>query len=386
MNRLGLIWASLRRRPVRTVLTLFSVIVAFLLFGLLRSIADGLSVGLDIAGADRLVVAPKYSIIDPLPIRYLTQIQSVPGVEAVTHTDWFGGIYQERSNFFPKYPVNPRAFFGIYPEYRIDPTELDAFATTRTGAVAPAALAEKFGWRVGDKIPIEADIWPKKDGDRRWEFDLVGTYTVASGEREPEVFLINYEYFDEARQYGQGGVGNFIVRVADPDASGEVARAIDALFENSAAQTRTSTEAEYQRQFANQAGNIGLVMTSILGAVFFTIVLLTANTMTQALRERISELAVLKTLGFTDGSVAVLVLGEAVLLCLGGAALGLCITALLMPGLRVSLENILPVLELGWPTVGAGLGLAVLIGLGVGAAPALGARRLKIVDALRERG
>jgi putative ABC transport system permease protein len=281
--------------------------------------------------------------------------------------------------------VTAREFFDLYPEYHLPPEQLDAFANTRTGAVAPVKLMEKYGWKIGDKIPFEADIWPKKGGDRLWVFDLVGVYTADEEGPDPEIFLFNYEYFDEARQYGEGEVGNFIVRISDTEQSGELSSAIDELFENSAYPTRTATEAEAQLEFANQSGRIGLVMTSILGAVFFTIVLLTGNTMAQALRERIPEFAVLKTLGFTDRNVSVLVLGEAVLLCLVGSLLGLGVAALLTPWVAGTVENIVPGIELSWLNIAAGLGLAALMGVGIGTVPALTANRLKIVDALRER-
>jgi putative ABC transport system permease protein len=386
MSFLSLIWAGLFRRKTRTVLTLFSIIVAFLLFGLLRSIADAFTVGADVAGVDRLIVQPKYSIIDPLPIAHASRIAQVPGVAMVTHANWFGGFYQERRNFFPKFPVTPRDWFRAYPEFRIDAAQLDAFERTRTGAVVPVELAAKFGWHVGDKIPIEADIFPKKDGTRRWEFDLVGTYEPgdASGTQNG-AFLFNNAFFDEAAQFGQGTVGWFVVRVADPSKAAEVARSIDKQFENSLNETRTATEAEFARQFANQIGNIGLMMGGILGAVFFTIILLTGNTMAQAFRERVPELAVLKTLGFSDAMVSVLVLGEAVLLCVVGGAAGLGIAALLAPGVARGIKDILPGFEIVWQTIVAGLAIAVLLGLLVGAVPALTARRLRIVDALRER-
>jgi putative ABC transport system permease protein len=385
MSYVSLIWAGLFRRRTRTLLTLFSIVVAFLLFGLLRSIADAFSVGVDVAGVDRLIVQPKYSIIDPLPISHMNQIAHVAGVAMVTHADWFGGFYQERKNFFPKYPVNPKEWFTAYPELQIDPAQLQAFENTRTAAVVPAEMAAKYGWKVGDKIPIEADIYPKKDNSRMWEFDLVGTYQPAANSQSQNVFLFNYDYFDEARQFGQGQVGWFVVRVADPSKAAEVARSIDKLFENSPNETRTATEAEFARQFANQIGNIGLMMGGILAAVFFTIILLTGNTMAQAFRERVPELAVLKTLGFSDAVVSLIVLGEAVLLCAVGGGVGLGIAALLAPGVARGIKDILPGFELVWQTIAAGLAIAVLLGLVVGAVPALTARRLRIVDALRER-
>lgn len=385
MSRAGLIWSNLFRHRVRTVLTVLSVLVAFLLFALLRNVIESFSGGLEIAGVDRLVTSPKYSIIDPLPMAHLNQIAAVDGVAAVTHANWFGGFYQENSNFFPKYPVDPRGWFDMYPEYRISPAHLDAFAGTRTGAVVPVTLAEEYGWSVGDRIPITADIYPQRDGGRLWEFDLVGTYAAAPDQTQPVTFLFQNDYFDEAAQFGRGTVGWFVVRVADPDAAAEVASRIDTVFENSLNPTRTSTEAEYQRQFASQIGDIGLMMTGILGAVFFTILLLTGNTMAQGLRERIPELAVLKTLGFTDNGVSLLVLGEAVLLFLLGGALGLGLGALATVLLAPTLETVIGVFELSWTTVALGAGLALLLGLVVGAGPALAARRLIIVDALREQ-
>ncbi|MEQ8857524.1 MAG: ABC transporter permease [Pseudomonadales bacterium] len=385
MSWFGLVWSNLFRHRVRTGLTLLSVLVAFLLFALLRNVIESFSGGLEVAGVDRLVTSPKYSIIDPLPLAHLNQIAAVDGVAAVTHANWFGGYYQENSNFFPKYPVEPREWFSMYPEYRIAPEQLEAFANTRTGAVVPASLAEEYGWSVGDRIPITADIYPRRDGSRLWEFDLVGTYTGPPGESEPVTFLFQYDYFDEAAQFGSGTVGWFVVRVVDPDAAAEVASRIDAAFENSLNPTRTSTEAEYQRQFASQIGDIGLMMSGILGAVFFTILLLTGNTMAQGLRERIPELAVLKTLGFSDTGVSLLVLAEAVLLFVVGGALGLGLGALATVALAPTLETVTGVFQLSWTTVALGFALAGLLGLAVGAVPALAARRLTIVDALREQ-
>ena len=324
-------------------------------------------------------------MIDSLPISYLQQIAAVPGVAAVTHADWFGGVYQEPRNFFPKYPVDPEGYFALYHEWVIAPAQLEAFRQTRTGAVTSAGLAERFGWSVGDRIPIEGDIYPQRDGSRLWEFDLVGIYHGRSDERVPDVLLFQYDYFDEARQFGHGGVGWFTVRVKDPERAAEIASDIDALFENSNDATRTATEDEFGREFAKQMGDIGLMTTGILGAVFFTILLLTANTMAQALRERIPELAVLKTFGFTDGSVGALVLGEAILLCLVGGALGIGVALAAIGPISAEVEGFIGAIEITWPIIVQGLALAAGLGVVVGCVPALSARRLAIVDALRER-
>ena len=388
MSSAGLVWSNLFRRKTRTLLTLLSVVVAFLLFTMLRAIAVAFeSGGFGEAGADRLVVSPKFSIIDPLLISQLREIEAIEGVEAVTHADWFGGVYQDRSQFFPQFPVRPRGYFDLYPEYIIDPDELEAFERTRTGAVAPAGMAERFGWKVGDKIPIQGGIYPLRDGSRLWEFDLVGTYRTGDARDESGlgVFLFNFDYFDEAREFGEGTVGWFIVRIADPEHAAEVAHRIDAAFENSLNPSRTSTEDEYARQFAKQQGDIGLMTTGILGAVFFTILLLTGNTMAQGLRERVPELAVLKTFGFTDGAVGLLVLAEGVLLCSAGGALGVGLGVLAMNALQPMLLNFVGMIDVTWQTLATALAFAVALGLVVGAVPALSARRLAIVDALRER-
>lgn len=384
MNKLGLLWANLFRRRTRTLLTLLSLLVALLLFILLRTISlaftDG--GGFSQASVDRLVVSGKYSIIDSLPISALSQIQALEGVDAVTHAEWFGGVYQDGAEFFPKFPVAPKAYFDMHPEYRIDPEHLQAFMNTRTGAVAPRAVAEKYGWRIGDKIPIQGDIWSKRDGSSDWEFDLVGLYS-GSEDRPPTVLLLHYDYFDEARQYDRGTTGWFIVRLTDSERAAEVASRIDQFFANSSDPTRTSTEAEQQRQFMQQIGDIELMMTGILGAVFFTILLLTGNTMAQSLRERVPELAVLKAVGFTDAAVAALVLGEAVLLCLLGGLLGAALALLVAMLIGPGIEQTIGFFEVQGTTLAAALGLSTALGLAVGAFPAFRARRLSIIEALR---
>lgn len=384
MSNFGLVWSNLHRHPIRTYLTLLSVLVAFLLFGLLRALAIWFATGpAEGASVDRLIVTGKYSIIDLLPISQRNEILTVDGVEAVTHQSWFGGNYQDPSNFFPKFPVEPRGYFEMYPEVEIDPVELDAFEQTRTGAVASADLMLRFGWRIGDKIPIEADIWPMKGGNRNWTFDLVGSYTT-DVDGQGGTFLFNYDYFDEAREFGPGTVGWWTVRVADSDRAAEVGTAIDALFANSRNPTKTGTEDEFGRAFAAQLGDIGLMATGILTAVFFTVLLLTANTMAQSLRERIPELAVLKTLGFGDNQVAWYVLGESVLVCVFGGILGVGLAALLAPLANAFAQQFAPgAFGVSWQIAGAGIGVAAFLGVVVGAVPALSARRLSIADALR---
>jgi len=382
VSNFRLVWANLHRHPVRTYLTLLSVLVAFLLFALLRALAIWFEASPG-ASADRLIVTGKYAIIDLLPISQRNAIHTVDGVEAVTHSTWFGGTYQDPSNFFAKYPVEPRAYFEMYPELVIDPVELDTFQRTRTGAVVPMELMQRFGWQIGDKIPIEADIWPMKDGNRIWIFDLVGTYTTEA-EGLGGTLLFHFDFFDEARGFGPGTVGWWTVRIADADRAPEVGKAIDALFENSQNPTKTGTEDEFLRAFAAQIGDIGLMATGILSAVFFTVLLLTGNTMAQALRERIPELAVLKTLGFGNNRVAWYVLGESVLICTLGGILGIGLAALVGPVANAFAQQFAPgAFDMSWPVAGVGVGVAVLLGVVVGAVPAWSAQRLTIADALR---
>ncbi len=386
MSLLGLMWANLFRKRTRTTLTLLSVVVAFLLFCLLQAIAVAFDGGVEVEGTNRLIVGAKYSQIENLPMNQKQPIMAVEGVEAITHTNWFGGNYQDPKNFFAKYPVDPLSFFDMYSELDLQPQDaLQTFAQQRTSAVADITLMERFGWQVGDVIPIEGTIYAKENGDRLWEFELVGSFSEDGKGSDFPLFLFHNEYFNEAvAEFGKDQVGQWTVRISDPQQADEVAQRIDALFENSADPTRTATEDEANRQFARQLGDMGFITTIIMSAVFFTIILLTGNTMSQALRERIPELAVLKTLGFTDTTVLLLVLGEALLLCLLGGVLGAGAALLLGPGMSVALETVFGGFAVTPPIVLSAILLSIIVGLVIGLLPALSAQRLTIVDALRK--
>ena len=386
MSLLGLMWANLFRKRTRTTLTLLSVMIAFLLFVLLKSVSAAFESGVQVSGADRLVVGAKYSQIDMLPYNQKQQILALEGVEAITHSSWFGGIYQDPKNFFAKYPVEPLDYFDMFAELELSPADaLQRFSQERTTAVADIGLVEKYGWQIGDVIPIIGDIYTKADGERLWEFELVGTFTENGASSSFPGFLFHYDYFNESvPEFAMDLVGGWTVRLADPERADEVSQRVDALFENSTDPTRTATEDEANRQFARQLGDIGFITTMIMTAVFFTIVLLTGNTMTQALRERVPELAVLKTLGFTDTTVSLLVLGEAILLCLMGAAVGVALAFAIAPGLSASIEGFFGAFEVNLNTAFTAFALSVAIGLTIGLMPAINARRLAIVDALRK--
>ena len=380
-----IILAALNRKRWRTGLTISSLVIAFLLFGLLRSVAVVFTEDIELSGDDRLVVASKYSIIDSMPISYLQRIKSIENVDIVAHQDWFGGTYIDRANFFPKWPVPPKDFLDIYQEFNISSEEKEAFITTRTGMIAGKKLAERFNWKIGDRIPVIGDIYFMSNGSNLWEFDLVGIFTDIENPGNEEQVFMNYQYFDEAREsYTKGTVGNFIVKLDSKDEGARVAQEIDAMFANSMDETKTYTEKAYQQMFASQIGDIGLIMNSILAAVFFTILLVTGNTMSQSIRERTSELAVFKTIGFSDMTMLILVLIESMVLCLIGAILGLGITALLMPGLSELISVSLGEISLDSSVIISGIGIAIITAFISGFPPALGAMRLKVVDALRK--
>lgn len=385
MSQLYLVWKNVWRKKLRTLFTLGAIAVAFVLFGLLAAIKVAFSAGVDVTGLDRLVTIHKVSLIQPLPISYQSRIQSVPGVEDVAHATWFGGYYQEEKNFFPQFPVDPESYMRMFPELVLPAEQMEAWLADRTGAVVGRNLADQYGFEIGDRIPIQATIWTKADGSRAWEFNIVGIYDGAEKGTDTTLMLFHYDYFNEARAFGQDLVGWYTVRIADPDRAPEIAEAIDRRFANSPAETKTTTEKAFAQGFANQIGNIAAIVRAIVGAVFFILLLVAGNTMAQSVRERISELAVLKTLGFKDGRVLALVLAESFLLALSGGALGLALAWLVVGAVGQSgvVASYLPVFYLPAGDLLVGAGLALVLGLAAGLVPALQAQRLQIVDALR---
>lgn len=385
MKYLSLVWAQLFRSKTRTLLTLLSVVTAFLLFGMLDSVRVAFNSGGSVEGANRLVVASRLSITQSLPISLERQIQGVSGVKGVTYGMWFGGIYRDPQNFFPNFSVAPN-YFDIYTELQIPKDQLRKWQETRTGAIVGEGLAREFGWKIGDTIPLQATIFPRS-GSNDWPLQVTGIFRAKNREtagNEERQLMMNWKYFDEANDYIKNQVSWFTVTLDNPDHASRVAQAIDALSANSDHETKSQTESAFQQAFVKQFADIGMIVTSIMGAVFFTLLLLTGNTMAQAVRERVPELAILKTLGFKDGTVLVLVLVESVLLVGLGGLLGLGLARLILPGIASKAQGLLPA-AIPLQTWGIGLALIVLIGLVVGVLPALRAKRLKIVDALAGR-
>jgi putative ABC transport system permease protein len=385
MKYLHLIWAALFRSKTRTLLTLLSVIAAFLLFGMLDSVRVAFNSGGTVSGANRMVVSSRLSITQMLPYSLLSQIEAIPGVRKASYAAWFGGIYRDPKNFFPNFSVGPD-YLDLYPEYVLPPAQRKTFDADRSGAIVGESLAKRHGWKVGDIIPLEATIFPQK-GSNAWPLKLSGIYTVKDSKRKGEEnqLWFHWKYFDESNDYVKSRVGWYVVQLDNADDADRVAKAIDALSANSDHETKTQTEQAFNQAFAKQFADIGLIVTAIMGAVFFTLLLLTGNTMAQAVRERIPELAVLKTIGFSNQSVLWLVLAEAVLLIVLGGTLGLGLAALMMPGISAASGGMIQLPTVLPQTWAIGLGLMLAIGVIIGLLPALRAMRLNIVDALAGR-
>jgi putative ABC transport system permease protein len=388
MKYFHLVWAALFRRKTRTLFTLLSVLAAFLLFGLLDSVRTAFAnAGGSVAGVDRLITVSKVSFTMALPKSLLPRIQALPGVAAVSYANWFGGIYQDPKNFFPNEAV-AQNFLDLYPEWILPDEQRKAFKETRSGAVVGASLARKFHWKLGDRIPLQATIFPQKDGSNTWTFDLVGIFHARDPklENQENVLFFNWDHFNEATLFGGGStVGWYAIKLADRKQGDAVARAIDALSADSDHETKTQSEQAFTTALVSQFADIGLIVGAIMGAVFFTLVLLTGNTMAQAVRERVPELAILKTLGFSSRSILGLVLAEAVLLLLLGGVIGMTLAGVVIGVVRAKLGNTIPLAALDASIWLLGIALMAAIGLVVGALPAVRGMRLRIVDALSGR-
>ncbi len=385
MKFFPLVWRNLLRRKVRTIFTLLSVFVAFLLFGLLMAIRAGFTAGVTIAGAERLVMIDKIALINPIPLSYLERIKSTEGVKDVTHANWFNGIYQDAKNFFPNFAVDPESWLRVYSELKIPEDQKKAWLADRTGALVGVTTVRRFGWKVGDRVPLQGVIYRRPDG-LPWEFTIDGFYDADEKAVDKTQFLFHYDYMNEtvpAASYGHNMVGWYVIKVANPAESEALAKKLDAMFENSSSETKTATEKAFVKGFADQIGDIATIMIVIATAVLFTILLVSANTMAQSIRERTNELAVLKTLGFTDARVLRLVLAESCFMAAVAGILGLATAWGLLTLIGDPTNGMIPNMYLTPRDLALGVAIVVALGVATGCAPAVQASRLKIVDALR---
>ena len=379
MKFLPFIFRNLFRKKTRTALTVGSIAVALFLFGLLVAIETALNAGVDVAGVDRLIVRNKTSLIMPLPLAYQERLRQIDHVNEATFATWFGGIYQEPKNFFPQFAIDTETYRTLFPEFVIPDDQWQAFLADQEGAVVGKLTADRFGWKVGDRIPIQGTIWTGT-----WDFNIRAIYEGSRGGDDESQFWFQWKYLEERRQtsFGGGTVGWYTVKIDDPDNAVAVSKAIDDRFANSAWETSTETEAAFAAGFAKQIGNIRMLIMSIGSVVLFTLLLVTGNTMAMAVRERVPELGVLKTLGFGDKTVLFMVLSESLVIAAVGGALGLGLAKLFtMRGDPTG--GMLPVFHLSSGDMVLGATIALVVGLVAGSIPALTAMNLRIVDALR---
>ena len=379
MKYLPLVWAGLWRKPVRTIFTFFSIVTAFVLFGLLQGISTYFGKVVDNASLDRLMVQNRVRFVEPLPRTHQQRIERLPGIAAVTHSTWFGGYYQTLRNFTAAFAVDIESFLKVYPEMKVPAKVIAEMTRTPSAAVIGPALARKYGWRVGDEILLQSNVWSQKRAEP-WRFNIVGIYECVNCLSE-QLFLMNYSYLDLARAYQTNTVGQFILKVRDPREATRITFLIDELFANSAAETRTQSERETAQSQLKRIGDIAFFVKAVLGAVFFALLLLTSNTAMQSFRERTGEYAVLKTIGYNDRTLSILVAGEALVLCLVAASAGLGLSkvvvwlAYIMGGMQLQGSVPAGVLVIG-------LLCAAALAATASAIPCWRASRLSVVDAL----
>ena len=383
MNDFDLVRKNLFRRKLRAALMIVSILIAFMIFGVLAGFYRAFTAGEDRAAADRLITVNKINFTQPMPIAYFNRVHSVDGVRQVTFANWFGGYYQDPKNFLMTLAVEPATYFDVYrSELDIPPEQLQAFIRDRSSAVIGESLARKWGWKVGDRVPVASNIFTQRSGGHTWDFTIAGVVKGKTEQVDTNFFLLQYAYFDETRSFGKDTIGWLILQTNSPENNDRVAKTIDAMFANSTAETSTDTEKAFGKAFAAQFGNIALIVFLVVGAAFVTILMIVGNTMALSIRERTREIGVLKTLGFSGARILRMVLGESVLLALLGGLPGLAIAALITLALRNSLANIAPAFAVSPDIALEGLALMVALGLITGMIPALNAMRLKIATAL----
>ena len=383
MNDFVLIGKNLFRKKLRAVLMLASILIAFLIFGVLAGFERAFNSGEDVAAADRLMVVNKINFTQPLPIAYYNRVRSLEGVRQATHFNWFGGYYQEPKNFLIVMAVEPESYMQVYQDQIDIPTDArEAFMRERTGALVGETMLKKWGWKVGDRVPIMSNIFTQKSGSRTWDFTIVGTFKGRQPSVDTNFMVFQYQYFNETQNLGRDVIGWLALNTSGAAANERVAKAIDEMFANSFHETSTDTEKAFNKAFAAQLGNIALIVALVVGAAFATILMIVGNTMAMAVRERTREIGVLKTLGFSGRRILRLVLGESVLLALLGGLPGIALAWAFAAAMETSVGNFIPGFAV---TPGIALtAVALMLGLGLatGLIPAINAMRLNIATAL----
>jgi putative ABC transport system permease protein len=383
VNDFVLIRKNLFRRKLRAALMIVSILIAFAIFGVLAAFERAFNAGEQVAEDDRLVVVNKINFTQPLPIAYFNRVRAMEGVRNATHANWFGGYYQEPKNFLIVFAVEPETYLQVVDSDFEFPAEMrQAFIAERTGALVGEEMAKKWGWKVGDRVPISSSIFSQKNGSRSWDMKIVGIVKKRKPQADTNFMLFQYKYFDETRSFDKDMIGWLMLQTTSSAVNDQVSKAIDQSFANSSYETATDTEKAFNKAFVAQLGNIALIVKLVVGAAFVTILMIVGNTMVMAVRERTREIGVLKTLGFSGARVLRLVLGETLLLALIGGLPGVGLAALATLSLRQSLSNFIPGLTLDPSVLAIALVLMVGLGLATGLVPAINAFRLKIADAM----
>ncbi len=381
MSGFYLVLKNLTRNKLRLILNCFALLIAFLIFGVLGSIKTAFDAGIDLAADDRLVTVNKINFTQPMPISYVNKIRAMEGVEHATYANWFGSYYQDPRNQAMGFAVDPESYLKVYPELILSEEEKQKWFNTRDGMVVGEAMARRFNWKTGDRVPISSTIFSKQDGSNTWDLEIVGTYKGETPQTDTSYLMLHYDYFIETQTFGSDWIGWISLTTGDASRNEAVAQAIDQQFANSPAETETTTEEQFNKAFIEQIGSIGLIITSVVLAAFFTILMIVGNSMALAVRERTREIAVLKTLGFSAKSVFAMVLSESLLLSLLGGLLGIGLAYLAVSGISQA-QSILTNLAITNRVLIQALGYMILLGLVTGFIPAYQAMKLNTIDAL----
>jgi putative ABC transport system permease protein len=379
---LALSLQGLGRKKLRTGLLIFAVFIAFLIYAVLAAFSASLTAAAGSTGGDRLTVSNKINFTQSLPLAYVNRVSSIEGVKDLSYSMWFGGYYQEQRNFLIAFAVEPESYTRIYKEYVAPPEQVKAFIDNRDSVMVGRAVADRFGWKLGQQIPLSSNIWTRRDGTNVYPVVVRAIFDGATPQTSTEQLFVPYEYFDEARAFANDQIGNIHIVTASEEQNDRIISEVDALFANSRAETRTTTEAAFQAAFVDQQGSIGLIVLGVMGASFVTILLIVGNAMAGAIRERTGEIAVMKTVGFTSSRIARIVVGETLLIALIGGLIGLGVSIAFINIAR-SLGQFFGAMALTSQIALSAVGLMVLLGLLTGAIPAWNAMRVNVVTAFR---
>ena len=380
MKFVWLVIKSARRSKRRTTLTVLSVAIAVFLFASLRAVLDGFSAAAEASSSTRIVTERSTSLFFSMPISHADAIRTTPGVQDVTWANWFGGVYKDPKNFFAQYAIEPVSYLRMYPEILLRPEEKQAFLDDRTGCIVGDGLARNYGFKLGDRITLQVGI--PTYGTMDFDFTVRGIYRSGGATVDNQSMMFHWKYADE-RSTPKGQAGWYISQIANPDQAAQVAGAIDRQFANSPFETRTDTEKAFQNTFVSMFGNINLLLGSIALAVVITTLFVAGNTMAMSVRERTTEIAIMRTLGFQSATIFLMIAGEGLLMALGGGLLGAIVARLLVNPSFLPAGGFIPEITVSNVNVAMGVGLSAAIGIIAGLIPATMASRLKIVDALR---